>query len=117
MIRIRKGEPPEELVRLQEEARMRGLEPAEAYKLLRPPLKREVLQRLRRNRGIFAPTVCVAFRMSVVCRRAYRDALLSITCHGGRLGGEMSVKVLTMAICWLSVRETEAEGMKEGVEI
>lgn len=51
MIRICKGEPPEELVRLQEEARMRGLEPAEAYKLLRPPLKREVLQRLQAEQG------------------------------------------------------------------
>ena len=51
MIRICKGEPPEELVRLQEEAQRRGLDPVEAYKLLKPPLKGKVLRRLQEEQG------------------------------------------------------------------
>lgn len=51
MIAIRKGNEPDGLARLRQKAIRRGLSPAEAYALLKNPLKQEVRDKLVEEQG------------------------------------------------------------------
>lgn len=51
MIEIKKGQPPDELVALAQQAAEQGLTPKEAYATLRNPLKETVLECLMKEQG------------------------------------------------------------------
>lgn len=51
MLEINKMEPPEELIKLKQQATENGLTPEEAYGTLRNPLRKQVLELLMREQG------------------------------------------------------------------
>lgn len=74
MIVVRKGIEPEELRKLREDPMLKGLPPKEAFKMLRNPLKGQVVESLKRDQG----QLCV-YCMSKIPRDDKEPGMAGIT--------------------------------------